>query len=228
MQSPAKLGFLSSRKKTGVNCSVPVDEAPAHMAHYPIDLIRRRIWPRLPDQERYWFPSLSIKLTAAERELGAETLHNVLHGRECGRLVVGVFLHATGEKRLPVEFWRHLVRRLRFDLPTVQVVEMVAAHGQRLLPEVPGYFSTNVRRMARVIDAMDFFISADCGVMHLGAATSTTTLGLFTVSDVAKYRPYGGSNAAVVVDYHNPQQSLETISRILLTASIKNLNARVA
>jgi ADP-heptose:LPS heptosyltransferase len=61
----------------------------------------------------------------------------------------------------------------------------------------PTYFSTSVRGMAAVMAALDFVISADCGVMHLAVASGTHTAGIFKTTDSTRYAPYGGGNFAV-------------------------------
>jgi ADP-heptose:LPS heptosyltransferase len=207
-----KLGFRSLWKRAGVNYSVPMENAPVHMGQYPVYLVRQIIDRSLAyRRERPAIAPLSIQLTQREKELGTEILSDLLHGRE-HRPIVGLFLNATGAKRLSVSFWRQLVARLQSELPEVQAVEIVAATGVRLLPEVPGYFSTSIRRMAAVINAADWFVSADGGVMHLGAATDTPTFGLFNVSDAEKFGPYGGRNNAFRVDDRHPELSIETIA----------------
>ena len=55
----------------------------------------------------------------------------------------------------------------------------------------------NSARMAAVLAGLDLFITADCGVMHLGVAAGVTTIGLFRVTALPVYAPYGGHNAGV-------------------------------
>lgn len=206
-----KLGFLSRRKRANIDCAIPIENAPRHMAQYPVHLLRQatRSGSSRTSTE---IPKLDIKLTASEREMGTKTLASLLRTDSTTR-VVGLFLNATGAKRLPMDFWRELARRLTEQRNT-RVIEIIPAHGMRNLAEMPGYFSTSVRRMASVIDATNCFISADCGVMHLGAATRATTIGLFNITDAAKYAPYGGRNTSFVVKNDN-----ETMNAIVSHAS---------
>ncbi|CAM5422019.1 hypothetical protein RLIN73S_06012 [Rhodanobacter lindaniclasticus] len=77
-------------------------------------------------------------------------------------------------------------------------MDMLAAHGRSQLgSQLAPYYSRNLRPMAAMISCIDSFVGADCGVMHLAAASGTPTLGLFSVTDPAKYGPYGGANAAL-------------------------------
>ena len=82
--------------------------------------------------------------------------------------------------------------------PTAAIVEVIPAHGQSMLRgKWPGYYSSDIRRMAAVLAGLDLFITADCGVMHLGVAAGVTTIGLFRVTALPVYAPYGGHNAGV-------------------------------
>jgi hypothetical protein len=74
--------------------------------------------------------------------------------------------------------------------------------------------------MAAVISATDCFVSADCGVMHLGAATGTPTVGLFTVTDPALYEPYGASNISLLVGQDSPARVADQI--------VKHIQRRIA
>ena len=43
----------------------------------------------------------------------------------------------------------------------------------------------------------DLFIGADSGVMHLASSSLTPTIGLFSVTDTEKYKPYNEGSVAV-------------------------------
>ncbi|MBC7984221.1 MAG: glycosyltransferase family 9 protein [Candidatus Obscuribacterales bacterium] len=213
-----KLGFRSAKKVAGVNCSVSIENAPRHMAQYPVHLIRRVVAARVAGQPQRFMPQLNLRLTKAEREFGVQKAQQLVRDYDFDRPIVGLFLNATGKKRFGENFWRRLVTRLQKDLPQMQIIEIVPASGERVFSEWPSYFSTSVRRVAAVINATDWFISADCGVMHLGAATETSTLGLFKVTDAAVYAPYGAHNAAIHVDENTPESAFEQIAQRMLTA----------
>jgi heptosyltransferase III len=226
-----KLGFRSAWKSDGVNCSDSIDVAPSHMGLYPVHLIRKFLDDRTNDFSTLPTPQLSIRLTKAEHEFGVQRLQQLVDATDSRKPVVSLFLNATGNKRLEVPFWQRLVDRLRTDLPALQVVEILAASGQRFLPDWPSYYSSNIRRVAAVISATRWFVSADCGVMHLGAATDASTIGLFKVSDAAKYGPYGANNVAIQVDEGDPDEAIAKISQRISFASqtqIRNDHIRPA
>jgi ADP-heptose:LPS heptosyltransferase len=208
-----KIGFQSSKKTTGVNYRVPEDGAPRHMAQYPVYLLRQVVDQRFENDAPEAMPTLDIRLTAAEREFGAQKLRQLFRNFDPYKPVVGVFLNATRDKRLAVTFWRQLVDRFLSESPGVQVFEMIAANQQQFLPECPSYYSTNIRRIAAVMNATNCFVSADCGLMHLSAATDTATIGLFSVTDSEKYAPYGDRNIAIQVDERNPISAIDKIAK---------------
>jgi ADP-heptose:LPS heptosyltransferase len=76
-------------------------------------------------------------------------------------------------------------------------VEIRPPSGIAAFPEYPGYSSPRVRHVASVIEAADCFVCADSGLMHLGSATDTATVGLFKVTDPRMYAPYGGANVGI-------------------------------
>lgn len=170
---------------------------PEHLAERSVFLLRTAY----AGQVSRPYPLLNLRLQKEEREQGREVLEAVLGGAgqaPCRRIVVGVFANATGAKRYCADWWGQFIEGLRARQPDVRIVNLLAEHGESQLDEcLASYYTRDPRRLAAMIANLDAFISADCGVMHLAAATGTPTLGLFSTSSSAKYGPYGGSNAAI-------------------------------
>jgi ADP-heptose:LPS heptosyltransferase len=78
-------------------------------------------------------------------------------------------------------------------------VEILSAASVRsqLAPRYPSFYSSDVRKLAAVLANLAFFVSADCGVMHLGSAVGVPTVGLFKGTDTEEWGPYGHSNCAI-------------------------------
>ncbi|MEY2161196.1 glycosyltransferase family 9 protein [Rhodanobacter sp. FW106-PBR-LB-2-11] len=146
-------------------------------------------------------PPLNLRLQKTEKDRGREVLEAVLGDQEQApspRIVVGVFANATGAKRYCGDWWGQFLENLMLRQPDVRIVNLLAEHGESQLDERhASYYTRDPRRLAAMIAGMDAFISADCGVMHLAAATGTPTLGLFSTSSSAKYGPYGKDNTAI-------------------------------
>jgi ADP-heptose:LPS heptosyltransferase len=168
---------------------------PRHLADRSVFLLRKAY----AGTTAVDYPRLNLDLTSGEKEAAAKVLARVCgEAREQGRVTVAIFPNATGAKCYSEDWWQQFVQTLQSQCPQVQLVDMLAAHGRSQLDaRLAPFYSRNLRRMAAMISCMDGFISADCGVMHLAAASGTPTLGLFSVTDPAKYAPSGGANAAL-------------------------------
>ena len=147
------------------------------------------------------YPPLNIRLSEQEQQLARQALAAVL-GQSVHKTrtqpVVGIFANATGAKRYGADWWLQFVNALQTLQPDVQIVDLVAEHGQTQLGgNFPSYYTRDLRRLASVISNMDAFISADCGVMHLAVASGTPTLGLFSVTCSVKYGPCGQGHTAI-------------------------------
>lgn len=170
---------------------------PEHLAQRSVFLLRSAY----AGQVSRPCPPLNLRLPATEKERGREVLAAILGATEQTsrpRIVVGVFANATGAKRYGADWWTQFIAQLLARQADVRIVNLLAEHGESQLDErIASYYTRDPRRLAAVIACMDAFISADCGVMHLAAATGTPTLGLFSTTSSAKYGPYGGHNAAI-------------------------------
>ena len=215
MSTPCTIGFTSPSKAHGSSMiGIAVRDAPCHMGKYPVYLLRRALGGGAHAIETAT-PPLDIFLTDAERSFGRHKLRQLCRTLHGNGPIVAVFASATGIKRLPVSWWDAALAHIKVQVPGVRIVEIVAASGEMLLRTPAAYYSTSIRRLAAVIDAADCFLSADNGVMHLAAATSTPTIGLFTVTDPAVYAPYGRWNTGIRIELGAPEQAARRIVRHL-------------
>ena len=209
-----KVGFSSSRKHRHVDVSIPFKGAPQHMGAYPVYLLRRAVLDLDADAARADDAKLSIRLTDAERAFGKEQIARLTGEGPSGPVVV-VATHATGAKRFALGWWRCMIQGLERRLPGVRLVEIRPPGGTASLPELPGYASRHVRQVAAVIEAASCFVCADSGLMHLGAATDTLTVGLFKVTLPALYAPRRGRSCAVTAHDDNPDAVSERVAELL-------------
>jgi len=174
----------------------PYREAcPAHFALRNVHLLRTASGRR----SAHDWPRLNVELSPAELARGREALVHVL-GDPVSRpgFVLGVFANATADKRYPGNWWSEFMQSLGASHPDIAVIDVLADHGRSQLPgESHPFYSRDLRKLGSVLAAMDAFISADCGVMHLASAVDVPTLGLFSRDNSDKYAPYGGHNLAV-------------------------------
>lgn len=168
---------------------------PDHLAHRSVFLLRHARGVTTPLDH----PPLNLDLTAEEMREAARGMARLCGGSraQCAA-TVAIFPNATGAKCYSEDWWHSFVGTFQSLCPHVQLVDLLAAHGRSQLgSRLPPFYSQNLRRLAAMMACMDGVISADCGVMHLAAASGVPTLGLFSVTDASKYAPYGGANAAM-------------------------------
>jgi heptosyltransferase III len=209
-----KLGFSSAHKSDGIDVSVPFNDAPAHMGDYPVYLLRRGLLELDEDSSRAQLPKLALRLSEDERLAGRREIERLLGGRGPGP-VVAVAAHATGAKRFAPEWWRRMIASLTARLPGVRVLEIRPPSGVAALPELPAYCSRKVREVAAVLEAADCFVCADSGLMHLGAATDTITVGLFKVTEPRLYTPRRGASCALTASDSAPELVAEHVAQLL-------------
>ncbi|MDQ0008324.1 ADP-heptose:LPS heptosyltransferase [Luteibacter jiangsuensis] len=192
-----KLGFSDTPTKA-LTHAAPKAVAGRHMAKRPVNLVRWASGIDSTAPNRY--PPLAIHLNDDEHAEGWSALTALTahpHGIQ-GSLRIGIFGNATGAKRYTTEWWADFMATLCAAHPTASILEIIPAHGHSMLRETwPGYYSSDIRRMAAVLAGLDLFITADCGVMHLGVAAGVPTIGLFQVTALDVYTPYGGHNTGM-------------------------------
>lgn len=190
--------------------AMPTDGGTTHLAARPVHALRWALG--VPDDAA--IPSLDIRLSDAERQAGRDALARVLRDVDERRLpVLAIFPHATGSKRLLPEWWGRFTQALVACLGEVCIVELVSADGQsRLGGSYPTYYTSDPRKLAAFIEASCTYISADCGVMHLAAATAATTVGLFGPTDPERYAPYGRENIAIDCDEGCPKRAAARVA----------------
>ncbi len=196
LRGRVKIGFSTSYKQRGTDIGIPLEQAPPHMGAWPVHLLRAAFG--LSSGPQAAVPPLAVRLAPAEQAAGRHALEQLLKDTGTGP-VVAIAADATGAKRLPPRWWRALFPQLRARVPTVRLLEIRPPSGVATFPELPGFASPRVREVAALIEATACFVCADSGLMHLGAATRTPTVGLFKVTDPRTYGPYGGLSTAVQV-----------------------------
>ncbi|MFC5527076.1 glycosyltransferase family 9 protein [Rhodanobacter ginsengisoli] len=205
-----KLGFDDGPRGSGLSHAVPRAAAGRHMARRAIHLLRWQADTGPTDEGD--FPALDIRLTPSERAQGLNLLRELTGSPAQAKLavVVGIFANATGAKRYPAAWWREFIEALCESGPTIRIVELIPMHGHSMLGSTwPGYYSSDIRRMAAVMAGMDLLISADCGVMHLAVAAGVPTVGMFCVTDMAVYEPYGNGSCALLTSGRSARESAE-------------------
>jgi len=189
-------------------------QAPRHMAMWPVFLLRSFISSGHSGFD-FGYPSLDIRLSTHERRTGRQILNASISAQELPRLI-GIFADARGAKRFDEAWWMRFIDALQVQTPGFAIFEIAPPDGRsRLSSRFPVFFSPNVREVAAVISEMACFISADCGAMHLGSASGTPTIGLFSVTDASKYAPYGNGSQAIDTHGKSPEEVARPVGAII-------------
>lgn len=208
-----KLGFEQHGRDGGMTCGIEVPEQLAHMGQLPVYLLRSG---REEDFSAHPCPGLDVRLSSEEQRKGCDRLRKLMAGDpENTGPVIALYGDATGSKAFPEDWWIAMVRRLQQLRPDHRFIEIVPVSGTSKFGNAyPVYYSTSIRRMAAVMAASQIVISADCGVMHLAAASGVPTVGIFSITKPLQYGPYGGENFAVSTDNKSAVAIAEDVNRL--------------
>jgi heptosyltransferase III len=215
-RSTWRLGFSGEKSREGLSLAMPAPVALRHMGKQPVGLLRWAIGAEAGPSNAE-LPTLDIRLSDDERAWGRRGLAELLRidAAAAGIATIAIFAHATRGKRYAPEWWAQILDGLRERYPGCEIIEILPAHGESsVVSGIPGYYSSDPRRMAAIISATQLFVTADCGVMHLAcAARGPVVVGLFQCTDPERYAPYGGANIAVSTVELSPSAVCERIRR---------------
>ena len=193
--------------------SVEGDAAPAHYAQAPVHLLRSATRAAAA-----YMPTLDLFLSAAERSAGRVWLDEKLPATDSGGMRVGLYCAATGAKQYSIEWWQRFAEALLRErtAESMQLIEFLPHDGKSAFAgSLPNVLSLNLRELAAALSAIDVFITADCGVMHLASAAGTQTLGLFKVTDAKRYGPYGNRSASIAATDNDPVAAARQVAACL-------------
>ncbi|QAU23306.1 lipopolysaccharide heptosyltransferase family protein [Dyella sp. M7H15-1] len=205
------LGFSGPKKHGEITHAVPLPEHLESKGRRPVYLLRSAM-----DRDTTAdYPVPDIRLGAGEREQGRAVLTRSLVANGItspGRGIIGIFGNATGTKLLGETWWTRFLQVLEAQCPDHRIVEILPASGQSMLSSrYPGYYSSDLRKMASVLSGLDVYISSDCGIMHLACASHVPTLGIFTITRTDEWGPYGPGRHAIAAHGVEPEDVARTI-----------------
>lgn len=184
-----------------------------HIALWPVFALRKYLQLSGLSLADAPVPLLELKLSPDEKQRGKTLLHKIT-GNE-GKTIC-LFTFATGDKCLPVSWWKPFYHALKEKAEEYTLIEILNYEKiSQIEGEAPTLYSQNIREMAAVMAAADLFIGTDSGVMHLAAASSIPTVGIFSVTDGKKFGPYGKKNRAVQVTENDYTPVLKAIEPLL-------------
>jgi ADP-heptose:LPS heptosyltransferase len=201
-----RIGFDGPKKSGHLTHAVAESKDEEHAAKLPVYLLRRTMGVA-GDPSSWVYPDLDLGLSTTERERGRETLSAIVSGDRPARGVIGIYAFATGVKNYPREWWERFLAILAARYPDCAIVEIVPGFGRSLLGDrYPTYFSSDIRKLGGVLADLSLYVSADCGIMHLAAASGAPTVGIFSVTDIPGWSVYGNRNHTIDARGLNAEQ----------------------
>lgn len=142
-------------------------------------------------------PDLNIKLTNLELLKGKEILENLVDYKY--KPTIGIFTYATGAKCYSKDWWNEFYVKLKSEYEdTFNIIEIIPKENVSQIDfKATSFYSDDIREIASITANMKLVIAADSGIMHLASASQVTTLGLFAVTNVQKYKPYNGLSDSI-------------------------------
>ncbi|HEX7914382.1 glycosyltransferase family 9 protein [Rudaea sp.] len=196
-QARFRIGFDGARKSGHLTHALAEPRDEEHAAKLPVYLLRKTMGVG-GDPAQWTYPELDLHLSVAEREQGREALRALAGNDARARGTIGVYAFATGVKNYPREWWQRFLATLAARYPDHTIVEIIPGFGRSLLGDAyPAYFSSDIRKLGGVIGNLSFYVSADCGIMHLAAASGAPTVGIFSVTDIPGWNVYGARNHTI-------------------------------
>ena len=183
-----------------------------HMGKRPVYLLRENL--ELPvTNVNDPVPPLNILLSAAELVAGKKIVDALV---PANNKTISIFTYATGAKCYTPAWWDVFFTALKNNFPGYNFLEVLPAENvSQLNFSIPHFHSMDVREICAVIANTTLFIGADSGMMHLAAASTTPVVGLFSVTNMAAYEPYGQGSTGIHTEETGIQDSIAVISGIL-------------
>ncbi len=183
---------------------------PIHMAQVPIEIVRQFI----DFSARKRFPSLKIKLSKEEIAEGKKQLTRLFSNN---KETISIFTYATGRKCYSEDWWLLFYHSMKQKYGNeYNFLEILPKENiSQIRFEATSFYSENIREIASVINSSKLFIAADSGIMHLGCATETSVMGLFSVTSREKYGPYGEKKISIDTNKSSIFDLFHTIEDLL-------------
>uniref|UniRef100_UPI00404A4140 glycosyltransferase family 9 protein n=1 Tax=Flavobacterium sp. TaxID=239 RepID=UPI00404A4140 len=185
-----------------------------HFAKLPIYKLRHFISKTANEIFTKEIPNLDLYLDEKEIENGLQNLNRIIEDKN--KKTIAVYTFATGNKCYSKEWWKEFYEKLVLKHPNYNFIEVLPIENVSQINFIaPTYYSKDIREMAATIKNTALFITADNGIMHLACSTDTKIVGLFSVTKMEKYGPYGNSKIGIDTNKNSIDQCIEKIEQLL-------------
>ncbi len=205
IKAPHKLGIFKQNTWLPFTITVPYPQNTKHEALKPL-AVMQAFGGETPE----YLPYLDIALTQEEQERGKKLLAEKI-SNEKDKKIVGLFRDARNEKKIADDWWREFVKEIEKNNPDIVFIDILAPHETApLISGMPHIASKNLRELATIFSALDAFVCADTGPMHLASASKTATIALFNATDPSYYGPLGERDKTIQIN----EQRLQTTAAL--------------
>jgi ADP-heptose:LPS heptosyltransferase len=162
-------------------------------------------------------PLMDIKLTPSELAGGQKILRKLVKN---DRGTICIFTYATGNKCYSKTWWATFYEKLQVKFVDHNILEILPVENISQIDfKATSFYSKEIREMASVMANTKIFIGADSGIMHLASASKLPTVGLFSVTNPEKYKPYNKGSMAINTEVTSQDEILEIVEDILYASS---------
>ncbi|MEO8516976.1 MAG: glycosyltransferase family 9 protein [Flavobacterium sp.] len=184
-----------------------------HIAKQPVYNLRNYLAQFGINNSNDQVPSLLIKLSDAEIKAAKEVLAQLV---PANKKTISIFTFATGTKCYSVEWWAVFYERLLKEFPDYNILEVLPVENvSQIRFKAPSFYSKDIREITAFFSNTAVFIGADSGMMHLASAAQIPTVGLFSVTNIDKYKPYNPGSVAIHTDQTGLDEWIKIIHEVL-------------
>ena len=181
-----------------------------HIAKYPIYDFRSYLTQLGLKKNENPIPSLNLKLSSLEIAEGKKVLNDIVNN---DKKTICIFTFATGEKCYSESWWENFYERLKKEYSNYNIIEVLPVENvSQIAFKAPTFYSKDIRQIGSLIANTELFIGADSGIMHLASSVKTTTVGLFSITDINKYQPYDNNSVAINTNISDTDDSIKIIN----------------
>ena len=139
--------------------------------------------------------NLDLRLANKELINGGSSVYPTVQNAQP---TICLYTHTTDTECYTEIWWLNLYEHLKKVFPDVNIIEVFPKENiSKISFRIPVLNFTDIRELAAMIASTDVFIGADSGIMHLASSSLTPVIGLFSITDIEKYKPYSEGSIAV-------------------------------
>lgn len=185
-----------------------------HLAKRPVYGLRKFLDRFDLQNKKEAVPSLLIQLSPEEKAAGKAILDQLV---DPNKKTICLFTFATGAKCYSKEWWAIFYERILLEFKEeYNILEVLPVENVSQLDfKATTFYSKDIREIASVFSNTAVFIGADSGMMHLASASQIPTIGLFSVTQIKKYKPFNQGSCAINTDRKELKDWIKTIRKVL-------------